>query len=183
MVKIANLSGLKAAEGIEANQEPGSSSGVVAGTVLRAARLSARLTPAELGKAAGADETTIAAWEDGVQSVAEVPYPVFQQLERALTAASAEPRLISDLATAVWCDLVITAVATAQEVSCLMADPAAGEEAFAELLNWSATGQRPTRYRPYIGPGPLGRSADVGLVTGIIQRLHQTQESLRPHAA
>jgi transcriptional regulator with XRE-family HTH domain len=181
MSETAGLSSVTAAEGAGPGRL-GSPAGIVAGPVLRAGRLSACLTQAELGEATGIETNTIAAWEDGIQSLADVPYPVFEQLETALTAAGAEPRLVSDLAPAVWCDLVVTAIADGQDAKCLMADPTAAEEAFAELLTWSAAGQRPARYRPYIGPGPLLRPADVDLITVIVRGLDQAH-CPRPHAA
>ncbi|HUY48367.1 MAG TPA: helix-turn-helix transcriptional regulator [Streptosporangiaceae bacterium] len=156
--------------------------GVVAGTALKAARLSARLTRSELGEATGTDEAAIAAWEDGAEPLAAVPYPVFGRLEAALTG-SAEPGLVTDLTTAAWCDLVIAAVADAQDVSCLMADPTAAEDAFSELLAWSVGGHRPARYHPFIGPGPLLQPADIGLIGSTIRELGQTQRFLRPYAA
>jgi hypothetical protein len=52
-----------------------------------------------------------------------------------------------------------------------MADPAAAEDAFGELLAWSATDHRPARYRQYAGPGPLLRPADLGRVARSIPQL------------
>jgi len=103
-------------------------------------------------------------------------------MEAALTG-SAEPGLVTDLTTAAWCDLVIAAVADAQDVSCLMADPTAAEDAFSELLAWSVGGHRPARYHPFIGPGPLLQPADIGLIGSTIRELGQTQRFLRPYAA
>jgi transcriptional regulator with XRE-family HTH domain len=134
--KTANLSSVTADDAAGPGRFDGPA-GIVAGTVLRAAQLSAGLAQAELGEATNVEENTIAAWEDGIQSLADVPYPVLKKLETALTTAGAEPRLVSDLAAAVWCDLVVTAIADGRDVDCLMVDPAAAEEAFAELLTWS----------------------------------------------
>ncbi|MGH3275540.1 MAG: helix-turn-helix domain-containing protein [Streptosporangiaceae bacterium] len=133
---------------------PASPPGAVAGTALRAARLSARLTQGQLAAGISVGEASIAAWEDGADPLAEVACPVLERLESALSAAQGDPALVSDLTTAIWCDLVLAAVAGCQDISCLMADPAAAEPAFRELLAWSAGGPRPDRYRPYAGPGP-----------------------------
>jgi hypothetical protein len=159
-----------------------SAPGIVAGTVLRAARLSARLARQELADAVGADEATIAAWEDGIEPLADVPYPVFGRLEAALSA-DAERGLVTDLTVAVWCDLVIAAVANAQDVGCLMADPTAAGEAFGELLAWSVGWHRPTRYHAFIGPGPLLRLADVALLAGSIRKLGQAHRFSQQRAA
>jgi transcriptional regulator with XRE-family HTH domain len=154
----------------------------VAGTVLKAARLSARLTQSELGEALGASEAAIAAWEDGTEPLAAVPYPIVESLETALTA-SAEPGLVTDLTAAIWCDLVITAVADTQDIDCLMADPTAAEEAFSELLAWSVNGHRPARYCSFTGPGLLLQPADAGRIAGAIRKLDQAQRFLRQRAA
>jgi transcriptional regulator with XRE-family HTH domain len=143
----------------------------VAGTALRAARLSARLTHAQLGEAIGIDERGIAEWEDGTDPLTAVPYPLLERLESGLTAASSEADLVHDLAIAIWCDLLITAIADSQDISCLLADPTAAEEAFRELLGWSIGAQRPERYRPYAGPGPLLQPAHLQLTAGAIRTL------------
>lgn len=135
----------------------------VAGTVLRAIRLSARLTQAQLADAIGAEEAIIAGWEDGADPLTAVAYPTLERLETELTAARAEPDLVSDLTLAIWCDLVIAAVAASEDISCLMADPTAAEEAFSELLAWSAGGQRPERYLSYVASGPVLQPADLEL--------------------
>ncbi|MGH3275950.1 MAG: hypothetical protein ACRDNZ_16695 [Streptosporangiaceae bacterium] len=49
--------------------------GAVAGTALRAARLSARLTPAQLGAAISVDEASITAREDGADPRRRSPAP------------------------------------------------------------------------------------------------------------
>jgi transcriptional regulator with XRE-family HTH domain len=177
----ARLSNMAADNRAEVSQLA-SPPGIVAGTVLRAARLSARLARAELAESVGVDEATLAAWEDGAEPLAAVPYQVFEHLETALTAG-ADPGLVADLTIGVWCDLVIAAVADAHDVACLMADPAATEQAFSELLAWSVGGHRPARYHSFIGPGPLLQPADVGLTGGAIRKLGQTQRFLQQLAA
>jgi transcriptional regulator with XRE-family HTH domain len=169
-VSTTTLSGLPAAAESEESR-PASPPDIVAGTALRAARLSARLTQAQLGEAVGVDEPAVASWEDGTDPLTAIPYPVLARLESELTAAGSEPDLVHDLTIAIWCDLVITAIADSQEISCLLADPTTAEEAFGELLGWSAGGQRPERYRPYAGPGPLLQPAHLQLTAGAIRAL------------
>jgi DNA-binding XRE family transcriptional regulator len=160
-----------------------SPTGTVADTVLPAARLSAQLTQAQLAEAISAHEASIAGWEDGTYPLTTVAYPVLERLEAELTAAQAGPDLVSDLTIAIWCDLVITAVAASEDISCLMADPTAAEEAFSELLAWSASDQRPERYLLYALPGPLLRPADLELTAGTIRKLGRAARFLGQSAA
>jgi transcriptional regulator with XRE-family HTH domain len=144
--------------------------GTVAGTVLRAARLSALLSQIQLAEAVGASETDVAEWEDGTSPLAEISYPVLRRIESAL-ASVAEPGIMADLPAAIWCDLAIAAMVSAEDASCLLSDPTATESAFGELLAWSVSGRRPARYRPYAGPGPLLWPADADRIAGAVQRL------------
>jgi transcriptional regulator with XRE-family HTH domain len=178
----ASLSSVAAAGGAGVRQLA-SPCGILAGTVLRAARLSARLTQAQLAAAISADEATIAAWEDGLEPLATVPYPVVERLESALTGAGAGPGLVTDLTIAAWCDLVIAAIADSQDTRCLISDPVTAEEAFSELLTWSAGGCRPARYRPYAGPGPLLRQCDLDVMAAAIRKLGATRRFANPCAA
>jgi transcriptional regulator with XRE-family HTH domain len=146
--------------------------GVVAGAVLRSARMSAGLSEAQLAASAGVSETAIHSWEDGSQPLADVAAPQMERLETALRAAGAEPRLVTDLAVAAWCDLVILAIASAEDPSCLLADPLAAEETFRELLAWSIADQPPARHQPYASPGRLLPTADIRLVAGIVNALN-----------
>lgn len=156
--------------------EPGETShrvsppGVVAGAVLRAARLSAGLSETLLAAAADVSEATIRSWEDGSQPMASVPAPQTERLEAALMAGGADPRLVTDLDAAAWCDLVILAIAGSEDAGCLLADPLAREDAFCELLAWAITGRPPARHRPYAAPGPLLQAAD--LIAGATQAMN-----------
>jgi len=127
----------------------------VAGAVLQAARLSANVTKNALAAAAGVTRNTLRSWESGSSPLASVPAPDVQRLETALGDCGANPRLVTDLAAAVWCDLIITAMDEDEDIGCLLADPITGEQAFRELLSWSLTGQIPARYRLYFTPAPL----------------------------
>jgi hypothetical protein len=64
-----------------------------------------------LAAAIGVDESSIAGWEDGTDPLAEVAYPVLERLESELADAGGQANLVKDLTTALWCDLVIEAIA------------------------------------------------------------------------
>jgi transcriptional regulator with XRE-family HTH domain len=129
--------------------------GIVAGAVLRSARLSADLGQESLAAMTGVSEETIRAWEDGSSPLASVPLPRVATLEASLRASGADPNLVVDLGVAAWCDLVILAVAHHEDTACLMADPIAVNPVFAELLAWCLTGHVPERHQPYVETGPL----------------------------
>jgi transcriptional regulator with XRE-family HTH domain len=150
-------------------RQPAFPPGIVAGTVLRSARLSAGLGQAHLAAAIGADEATVRSWEDGSLPLASAAAPHVERLEKALRDAGAEPDLVADLAAGAWCDLVILAIADSEDVSCLMADPLAAENAFAELLAWSIADQPPLRHRPFAPRGRLLPVTDISLVAAIVQ--------------
>lgn len=129
--------------------------GVVAGAVLRAARLSAGMTEATLAIAAGLPIQTIQNWEEGSSLLAAVPLSEVEYLQAALRKSGAQPGLVADFGAAAWCDLVILAMINDEDTTCLMADPISREVAFGELLLWSLAGHIPTRYQPYADPGRL----------------------------
>jgi DNA-binding XRE family transcriptional regulator len=170
VITAANLSSVSAADEADTTRIA-SPPGIVAGTVLRAARLSAHRTQAQLAEAIGVDEACIAGWEDGTDPLTAVAYPVLERLETKLAAARAEAGLVKDLAIALWCDLVIEALAGSQDIICLIADPAAAEDAFGELLAWSVSDHRPARYRQYAGPGPLLRPADLSRIGESVRQI------------
>ena len=143
--------------------------GIVAGAVLRAARLSARLSAVQLATEADTDEVTVRAWEDGSKSLAFAPYSQVEQLKTALLAAGSDPRLVADLDAAAWCDLVVGALANSSDVTCLLADSVACEDGFRELLAWSLTGSVPSRYGLYAVARPLVTAADATLAAGVVQ--------------
>ena len=129
--------------------------GVVAGAVLRAARLSAGMTEARLAIAADLPLKAIRDWEEGSSLLAAVPLPEVERLQAALRKAGADPRLVADFAAAAWCDLVVVAMINDEDTTCLMADPLSRDVAFGELLLWSLAGHIPPRYQPYFSPTPL----------------------------
>lgn len=139
--------------------------GVVAGTVLRAARRSAHITEEDLASTSGVSQETIQAWEEGAAGLASVPLPNVEHLQAALREAGANPQVVADFAAAAWCDLVIVAMTNDEDTTCLMADPISRDVAFGELMLWTLGGHIPPRYQPYADPGPLLADAAV------IQRL------------
>ena len=137
--------------------------GVVAGAVLRAARLSACLSEARLAIAADLPLKAIRDLEEGSSLLAAVLLPEIDRLQAALWEAGAEPRLVADFAAAAWCDLVVVAMINDEDTTCLMADPLSRDVAFGELLLWSLAGHIPPRYQPYITtlqPSRLPGAAD-----------------------
>ncbi len=154
----------------EASQQV-SPPGVIAGAVLRSARRSAGLGAAQLAAAADVSEATVRAWESGSSPIASVPLLQVERIEGGLLAAGADHRLVADLAVAAWCDLVIQAIAGSEDISCLLADPLAREDAFGELLAWSIADQRPARYQPFANPGRLLPTAGLTLITAVVQVL------------
>ena len=133
----------------------------VAGTVLRAARLSAGLNRTQLAEASGIAEQTIASWENGTEPLACVPVPVLENVKEALRAAGAQDQLIADLDPAQWCDVVLATLAGSADASCLLSDPLAGVPAFAELLGWVFNGKVPARYRRFAPAAPFAHFRPV----------------------
>jgi DNA-binding transcriptional regulator YiaG len=123
--------------------------GPVAGAVLRSARRSGHASQATLAAACGVTANTIRAWEDGSAPLTSVPMPQIEAVIAALHDAGACRLLTADLAVAAWCDLIIAAVAAAEDVTSLLADPTTTEEAFSQLMAWCLEGHVPRRYRPY----------------------------------
>jgi transcriptional regulator with XRE-family HTH domain len=153
---------------VTAPANPAPHPGVVAGAVLRAARLSAGLSVSRLAAEADVDESTIRRWEDGSTSLAFAPYSQIEQLRATLQAAGSELQLIADLDVATWCDLVILALTGDGDVTCLLADPVTHEDSFRELLGWALTGRVPSRYRRYADSRPLV-NADAAMASGVAQ--------------
>ena len=121
--------------------------GIVAAAVLRAACLSARMSEAFIARASGVSADTIRSWADGSCALASVPVPQLERLEGALLTAGAEPSLVADLSAAAWCDLVLAAITAGEDITVLLADPAASSDTFTELLGWAVADRVPARYR------------------------------------
>jgi hypothetical protein len=81
--------------------------------------------------------------------------PQIEALIDALLEAGACRPLTADLTVAAWCDLIITAIAAREDVTCLLADPITADGTFDELMAWCLEGRVPQRYLPYATPGPL----------------------------
>jgi transcriptional regulator with XRE-family HTH domain len=74
--------------------------GIVAGAVLRSARLSADLSQEDLAAMTGVSEETVRAWEEGSSPLASVPLPEVATIEASLRASGADPNLVVDLGIA-----------------------------------------------------------------------------------
>ena len=133
----------------------GSRRGIVAAAVLRAACASARMSEAFIARETGVSADALRCWADGTRALASVPVPQLERLAGALLTAGAEPALVADLDAACWCDLVLAAVAAAEDTALLLADPLARTAAFPELLSWAASGQVPARYSRHAPAGRL----------------------------
>jgi hypothetical protein len=53
---------------------------------------------------------------------------------------------------AAWCYLIIHAVRSDEDITCLLADPITSEREFRELLAWALTGRVAARYRRHLAP-------------------------------
>ncbi len=170
--------------------------GIVAAAVLRAACLSARMSEAFIARASGVSADTIRSWADGSCALASVPVPQLERLEGALLTAGAEPSLVADLSAAAWCDLVLAAITAGEDITVLLADPAASSDTFTELLGWAVADRVPARYRRYSPAGRLlaGPAASraikiLGLGPGLprrpgsqcINRLRRQRPARFPH--
>ncbi|MGD0378115.1 MAG: hypothetical protein ABSB01_26520 [Streptosporangiaceae bacterium] len=170
--------------------------GIVAAAVLHAACLSARMSEAFIARASGVSADTIRSWADGSCALASVPIPQLERLEGALLTAGAEPSLVADLSTAAWCDLVLAAITAGEDITVLLADPAASSDTFTELLGWAVADRVPARYRRYSPAGRLlaGPAASqaikiLGLGPGLpgrpgsqcINRLRRQRPARFPH--
>jgi hypothetical protein len=60
-----------------------------------------------------------------------------------------------------WADVVLTALADGEDVTCLLADPLAAEPGFADLVGWACAGKTPPRYRRFTPAVPFGRFRPV----------------------
>jgi hypothetical protein len=99
--------------------------GLAAGLALCAARLSGGLTLPALADALQVSESTISAWEDGTEPLACIPVDAVDFIKTALLAANADPELIADIDPATWCDVILMAMDSGEDTSCLLADPLA----------------------------------------------------------
>src|SRR6266851_1940621 len=90
-IKVASTAGLDKPTERRVNRaaDRGFLPGVVAGAVLRAARLSAGMTEARLAIAANLPLKSIREWEEGSSLLAAVPLPEVERLQAALRKAGA----------------------------------------------------------------------------------------------
>jgi len=134
--------------------------GAVAGAVLRAARLSANLAVRGLAAASQMSHRRICWWERGDPQLGVESPATLTGLASALLAVQADPLIVADLGTAIWCDLVISGLTEGRPSH--LDEPA--DALVLELLAWAASGMTPARYIPYAEPGPLLPASDAQLI-------------------
>jgi DNA-binding XRE family transcriptional regulator len=143
--------------------------GSLAGAVLQAARRSAQASEESIADAIDLTVHTYLKLEAGTIALDSLPMPMLESLILALKDAGAMPEIVVDIEVAAWADLVLDAIASRDEVACLLADPITHDGRFAELVTWALTGRPPTRYRPYGTRALLVR--DHTLVTAFVELL------------
>jgi hypothetical protein len=134
--------------------------GAVAGAVLRAGRWSANLTVGGLAAASQTNHRRICRWERGDPQLGVESPATLAGLASALLAAQADPLIVADLGTAIWCDLVISGLTEGHQS--YLDEPA--DALVLELLAWAASGMTPVRYIPYVEPAPLLPASDAQLI-------------------
>ncbi|HUZ56010.1 MAG TPA: hypothetical protein VMU94_26230 [Streptosporangiaceae bacterium] len=136
--------------------------GAITGAVLRAARRSAGLTTARLAEIAGFSEAALRLWEYGDPPLGAEPTACPAGLRAALRGADADPQIIGDLDTAIWCDLIVTGLTDGLHT--YLDEPP--DPAVLKLLAWAAAGVLPDYYLPHAHRGPLLPPSDVRVIAG-----------------
>jgi len=134
--------------------------GAITGAVLRAARRSAGLTTARLAKIAGLREAALLLWEYGDPPLGVEPTACPARLRAALRGADADPQIIADLDTAIWCDLIVTGLTDGLRTH--LDEPP--DPAVLKLLAWATAGVLPDHYSPHAHRGPLLPPSDVRVI-------------------
>jgi len=134
--------------------------GAITGAVLRAARRSAGLTTARLARIAGFSEAVLRLWEYGDPPLGAEPTACLARLCAALRGADAEPQIIGDLDTAIWCDLIVTGLTDGLRTH--LDEPP--DRAVLKLLAWATAGVLPDPYLPHAHRGPLLPPSDVRVI-------------------
>jgi len=134
--------------------------GVITGAVLRAARRSAGLTTARLARIAGFSEAALRLWEYGDPPLGAEPTACLARLRAALRGADAEPQIIGDLDTAIWCDLIVTGLTDGLRTH--LDEPP--DPAVLKLLAWATAGVLPDLYLSHADCGPLLPPSDVRVI-------------------
>jgi hypothetical protein len=141
-------------------------SGAVAGAVLRAARVSARLSTQRFAALLLVAPAAAKGWEQGVQPLATVPGDCMDRIVAVLRDASADEAIVADLHVAAWCDMTIDCVTREPDshlTAAILTDELAWADNFRELLAWALTGTTPASYSRYSTDGPLISAADAAL--------------------
>ncbi|HUY45108.1 MAG TPA: helix-turn-helix transcriptional regulator [Streptosporangiaceae bacterium] len=129
-----------------------STTGVIAGAVLAAARNSAGMSTQELARRAGVSPQIVTGWEDGTRPLCALVPDQLTRVETALSQAGADPGIVADLPIASECDMLVAGLVHGLEL--LPADVPSADEDDArtrarELLGWAITGLVPQRYAAY----------------------------------
>ena len=137
--------------------------GAIGGAVLKAARLSARLSRCELARTLGVGLTTIYAWETGSVPLYCVPYCVLLSLSQVLGRARARGASLTELLIASQCDLLIAATLDGTEnyAEVPPLDPDTDCQNARNVLRWALTGAVPEPYCPYAPRQPLLAEKDA----------------------
>jgi len=141
--------------------------GAITGAVLRAARRSAGLTTARLAEIAGFSEAALRLWEYGDPPLGAEPTACPARLRTALRGADADPQIIGDLDTAIWCDLIVTGLTDGLRTH--LDEPP--DPAVLKLLAWATAGVLPDHYLPDVHCGPLLPPSDVRAIADAASHL------------
>jgi transcriptional regulator with XRE-family HTH domain len=158
---------------------PVSPPGVIAGAVLRAARLSASLTRRRLARKLCVRQATVRRWENGTMPLFDVPHGQLRQVAETLNSSGATVgNDLNELLLASQCDMLIIGMLSGAEnyAEVPPIGERTGEGAAADaLLRWAAQGAVPAKYAklapatPLIAGPDMTRLADAAreLTTGI----------------
>ena len=154
--------------------------GAITGAVLRAARRSAGLTTARLARIAGSSEAALQLWEYGDPPLGAEPTACPARLRTALRGADADPQIIGDLETAIWCDLIVTGLTDGLRTH--LDEPS--DPAVLKLLAWAMAGVLPDHYLLHADCGPLLPPSDVRVIAHAASRLaSETHPGTRQYGA
>ena len=154
---------------------PVSPPGVIAGAVLRAARLSANLARGRLARKLCVRRATVRGWENGTMPLFGLPYGQLHQLAETLNSFGATVgNDLNELLLASQCDMLIISMVSGEEN---YADvPPIGERtpegaAADALLRWAAQGAIPTDYVKLAPATPLLANLDMKRLAEVAHEL------------
>jgi transcriptional regulator with XRE-family HTH domain len=144
---------------------PVSPPGVIAGAILRAARLSANLARGRLARKLRVRRTTVRGWECGTIPLFGAPYGQLHQLAEILNGFGATVgNDLNELLLACQCDMLVIGMLSGEETYAEV--PPIGERtpegaAADALLRWAAQGAVPTEYAKLAPATPLIAGPDM----------------------